>query len=49
MAARKSSWVHPKYKTKYRVRNWAEYDRALAERGDVTVWFDEDAVGAWTP
>ncbi len=49
MAAKKSSRVHPKYKTKYRVRNWAEYDTALRKRGDVTVWFDEDAVETWTP
>ncbi len=29
MATRKSSRVHPKYKTMYRVQNWPEYDRAL--------------------
>ena len=29
--------MHPKYKTKYRVGNWAEYDRALVRRGDVPV------------
>ncbi len=23
------SRVHPKYKTKYRVKNWASYDRAV--------------------
>ena len=28
-------------KAKYRVKNWPEYDRALAERGSLTVWFDE--------
>ncbi len=32
------SRVHPKYKTKYRVRNWASYVRALVRRGDITVW-----------
>ena len=32
------SRVHPKYKTKYHVRNWAVYERALVRRGDVTVW-----------
>jgi hypothetical protein len=47
MAARKASKVNTKHK--YRVRNWPEYDRALAKRGDITVWFDEDAVGTWTP
>ena len=30
------SRVHPKYTTTYRVGNWAEYDRALVRRGDVT-------------
>jgi len=33
------SRVHPNYKTKYRVKNWACYDRALVRRGDVTVWW----------
>ncbi len=28
----KRSRVHPKYKTKYRVRNWADYNRALVRR-----------------
>ena len=32
------SRVHPTYKTKYRVANWAAYERALVRRGDVTVW-----------
>ncbi len=32
------SRVHPKYKTKYRVGNWAEYDRALVRRGEITLW-----------
>ena len=49
MAARKSSKVNVKYKTKYRVRNWQQYDEALRRRGDVTIWFDEDAAMAWTP
>ena len=30
------SKVHPRYKTKYRVVNWAAYNRALVRRGDVT-------------
>jgi IS5 family transposase len=44
-----NSRVHPKYKTKYRVRNWATYDRALVRRGDVTVWLSSDAIAAWEP
>ena len=40
------SRVHPKYKTKYRVGNWAEYDRALVQRGDITLWISTDATDA---
>ena len=29
MAARKSSKVNRKYKTRYRVQNWPEYERGL--------------------
>ena len=43
------SRVHPKYKTKYRVSNWAEYDRALVQRGDITLWISTDATDAWKP
>ncbi len=42
MAARKSTRVHRKYKTKYRVTNWQEYERALRSRGDITVWFSDE-------
>ncbi len=47
MAARTKSKVTPKYKTKYRVRNWPAYEDSLRKRGDITVWFDEDAAKAW--
>jgi hypothetical protein len=43
------SRVHPKYKTKYRVKNWAEYDRALVQRGDITLWISEEAIASWKP
>ena len=45
-----NSRVHPKYKRRkrsfrvYRVGNWAEYDRALVQRGDVTLWISTDAI-----
>ena len=41
------SRVHPKYTTTYRVGNWAEYDRALVRRGDVTLWLTPDAIATW--
>ena len=38
----------PKYR--YRLMSWAEYDRALVNRGNRTVWFDAETVkNAWTP
>jgi hypothetical protein len=43
------SRVHPKYKTKYRITNWAEYDKALVQRGDITLWISENAIASWTP
>ena len=42
------SRVHPKYKTKYRVTNWAEYDQALVQRVNITFWITPDAIKAWT-
>ena len=38
---------HPNYKTAYRVGNWPEYEKSLRDRGDVTVWFSDDAINAW--
>ena len=43
------SRVHPTYKTKYHVRNWASYDRALVRRGDITIWLSPAAIAAWEP
>ncbi|MDH3599718.1 MAG: IS5 family transposase [Candidatus Tectomicrobia bacterium] len=45
----KRPYRHPKYKTAYRVNNWAEYDKALRDRGDITLWISQDAIDAWTP
>ena len=43
------SRVYPTYKTKYRVGNWPAYERALVQRGDVTLWLSADARDAWRP
>jgi hypothetical protein len=45
----KRSRIHPKYKTKYRVKNWAAYDKALVARGDITLWITPEALEAWRP
>jgi hypothetical protein len=36
-----------KKKTQYRVRNWAAYNRALVNRGNLTLWVEEEALQAW--
>jgi len=43
------SRVHPKYKTKYRVKNWSAYDRALVARGNITLWITPEAIESWRP
>ena len=47
MPNHKSSRAHPAYKKRYRVRNWPEYEAGLRARGDVEIWFDEEAIHAW--
>jgi hypothetical protein len=34
-------------KSRYRVRNWAEYEAGLQRRGDLTVWLSDAALDAW--
>lgn len=34
-------------KRTYRIRNWAEYNKSLIQRGDITVWFSDDAREKW--
>src|SRR3954447_15484868 len=39
---------HHKFaKTRCRVSNWREYDRALQERGSLTLWVTPEALKAW--
>ena len=35
------------YTFRYKVRNWPEYNRALVKRGQLTLWFNTEAVAAW--
>ena len=49
MASTKSSRVNPNYKKRYPVGNWQAYERGLRARGDVTVWFAEEALSTSTP
>ena len=43
---KRCQYKHAKQK-KYHVRNWAEYNEGLRCRGDLTVWFDEEAIANW--
>ncbi len=36
-----------KTKTKYRVRNWAEYNQALKQRGSLELWLNADMADKW--
>ena len=40
----------PQYKyakSRYRVKNWGEYEAGLRRRGDLTVWLSDEALDAW--
>ena len=38
---------HPKYRKKYKIRNWPSYERSLINRGDLTLWLSEDVIQSW--
>jgi hypothetical protein len=40
---------HKIKKALYKVTNWAEYNDALRNRGDITIWFTQEAVDNWRP
>ena len=38
---------NPKYKPKYRVKNWNQYEQSLRNRGNVTLWLSPKAIISW--
>lgn len=34
-------------KISYRIENWKDYNRSLINRGNITLWFSEDAIKSW--
>lgn len=36
-----------KNKTKYRLRNWKEYNRSLEKRGSISVWISDEVIQNW--
>jgi hypothetical protein len=45
MAKQKHTQSRPK--ALYRVKNWSEYDKALVQRGSITIWLSEDFEKSW--
>src|ERR687894_1027 len=36
-----------RFRARYRIRNWPQYDAGLKRRGDLTLWLDEAAIAGW--
>src|SRR5215208_2636591 len=36
-----------RFRARYRVRNWPQYEAGLKRRGDLTLWLDEAAIAGW--
>lgn len=43
----KQKYTHSRPKTLYRVKNWSEYDKALVQRGSITVWLSDGFEKVW--
>jgi len=39
--------VETKKKDKYRITNWSSYNKSLVNRGDITIWIEEEAIANW--
>ena len=40
---------NPKYKKKYKVTNWKEYEQSLCNRGSLTLWISPYVIKSWKP
>ena len=38
---------HPKYKKRYKLKNWPSYEQSLVNRGDLTLWLSEEVIELW--
>src|SRR5215210_7266633 len=36
-----------RFRARYRIRNWREYEAGLKRRGDLTLWLDQAAIAEW--
>jgi len=37
----------PKCKDKYKITNWAEYNKGLINRGNITLWIKDEVISYW--
>ena len=40
---------NPKYKKKYKVTNWKEYEQSLCNRGSLTLRISPNVITSWNP
>ena len=40
---------NPKFKKKYKVTNWKEYEQSLCNRGSLTLWISPSIIKCWKP
>ena len=40
---------NPKFKKKYKVNNWNEYEQSLCNRGSLTLWISPSVIKSWKP
>ena len=40
---------NPKFKKKYKVTNWKEYEQSLCNRGSLTLWISPSVIKSWKP
>src|SRR3954469_7722754 len=36
-----------RFRARYRIRNWPQYEAGLKRRGDLTLWLDDAAIAGW--
>src|SRR5215203_1713261 len=36
-----------RFRARYRIRNWPQYEAGLKRRGDLILWLDEAAIAGW--
>ena len=35
--------------SRYKIRNWKQYEAGLIQRGSISCWINDDAIDQWNP